>query len=418
MGDIKPLVVGLLVALGCGILIGLDRERRKGMGDDRRAAGIRSFTIAALSGAMAQGFDQPELVLAGALLVVALTAVAYYKSRSRDPGLTTELALFATYLVGVQAMLSPPLGAACGVGLAVLLAARQRLHLFATQWLKDEELHDLLMLAALGLVVLPLVPTAPLAWLGGISPRPLVAMVLLILVLQGIGHVALRLAGPQFGLAASGFVSGFVSSTATVASLGARARKDGELAGLLACAAVLSSAATWIQVLVLALALSPAAAQALAPLSVAGLLCAVVVGAALFALAGPRSPPIGLPMDDSQRRPLRLREALIVALLLSTVTFAAALARRHFGATGVFTTAALAGLADAHSPVASVVALFAGGGLSSHELRLSVLLALTANSTTRVFVAFATGGPRYGARVSTGLLLALSAAWGTGLALA
>lgn len=266
-------LVGLLVALGCGLLIGLERERRKGQGDDRSAAGIRTFTVAAVCGAMAQNLGLPSLVVAGSLLVLVLAALAYWKSRSRDPGLTTELALFATYLVGVQAVLSPPLGAACGAGLALLLAARQRLHQLATQWLSTEEWHGALMLAAVGLVVLPLVPNVPQPWLGGINLRPLAAMVLLILLLQAIGHVALRVAGPRFGLTASGFVSGFVSSTATVASLGRRTRSEPERVGALAAAAVFSSVATWLQVLAIAAALSPSAARAIAALAGAGLLC-------------------------------------------------------------------------------------------------------------------------------------------------
>jgi uncharacterized membrane protein (DUF4010 family) len=415
MPEMSPLAVGLLVALGCGTLIGLERERRKGEGDDRAAAGLRSFIVAAGCGALAQGLGRADLVLAGALLVIVLAALAYARSRSRDPGLTTELALFATYLVGVQSMLAPAVGAACGAGLAVLLAARQRLHRFATRVLSVEELHDTLMLAALGLVVLPLVPNAPQAWLAGINPYPLAALVLLILLLQGIGHAALRIAGPRFGLAASGFFSGFVSSTAAIASLGGRARHDLAHGRSLAGAAVLSSAATWVQVMLMAAALSTEAARRLAPVVVSGLLCALGVGALLFAKAAPAA---SAPTEATARRPLRLREALIVAALLSTVTLIVSLARQQLGAGGVFATAAVAGLADAHSPVASVVALFAGGRLTAHEMLLCVLLAVSANSAVRVFTAFAAGGSRYGARVAAGLLLALAAAWAAASALA
>ena len=54
------------------------------------------------------------------------------------------------------------------------------------------------------------------------------------------------------GVAASGFISGFASSTATVAALRSRARHHAEWLGLLATGAVLSTAATWVQVMLMA----------------------------------------------------------------------------------------------------------------------------------------------------------------------
>ena len=73
--------IGLAVALGCGLLIGLERERRKRSGPQREAAGMRSFTLAALCGALAQTLQQPLLVAAGALAVLVLAGVAYARSR-------------------------------------------------------------------------------------------------------------------------------------------------------------------------------------------------------------------------------------------------------------------------------------------------------------------------------------------------
>ena len=54
MSYVHPLVVGFLVALGVGLLIGIDRERKKGDGPTRQAAGLRTFTLASLAGATAQ----------------------------------------------------------------------------------------------------------------------------------------------------------------------------------------------------------------------------------------------------------------------------------------------------------------------------------------------------------------------------
>lgn len=401
--------LGLMVALGCGLLIGLERERRKGQGDDRRAAGIRSFTVAAVMGALAQSLGDGWLVAIGALLIVALVSVAYFKSSSYDPGITTELALFATYLVGVQATVQPEVAAGCAAGLAALLAARGRLHRFATQVLSEQELHDGLLLAALALVVLPLTPSKPLAWLGGINPRPLAATVLLILMLQALGHVALRLLGPRGGLPAAGFFGGFISSTATIASLGARARRHPAHGLLMGGSAALSTAATWVQALMLAAVLSPAAARVLAPAAFAGLLAAVMSSGMLLWSA--RGQGDDEPQPLAGDRALNLSAAVLIAGVLALVTLAVASAQRHLGTMAMLTGASLAGLADAHSPITSLFALFAAGGLDRRELNVGVLLAISSNSATRTLVAFSTGGMRFGIYACAALAAGLAAAW-------
>ena len=52
MFNLDPLILSLAVALGIGLLIGTERERRKGTGPQRSAAGLRTFTLASLIGAV------------------------------------------------------------------------------------------------------------------------------------------------------------------------------------------------------------------------------------------------------------------------------------------------------------------------------------------------------------------------------
>lgn len=399
------------MALGCGLLIGLERERRKGQGDDRAAAGVRSFSIAALLGALTQALAVPGLVLAGALIVGAMAALAYARSRSRDPGLTTELALVATFLVGVLAVREPLLGAACGTLLAVLLAARTQLHRFATQWLSQRELHDGLMLAGFALVLLPLVPDAPIAWLGGMRARPLAALVLLILALQAAGHVALRLLGERHGTAASGFFGGFVSSTATIAAFGARSRAGSTPLRLAASAAALSGCATWLQVLVLAAALAPRALDTLWPTALAG----IVGTLAVAALASFGSDGNDRPSVLAERSALQLREALLVALMLGGAALLVGQAQQRFGNAGVLTSVALAAVADAHAPIASLLSLFAAQQLDARTLWVGTLLAIGVNTLTRLVTAFVSGGAAFALRVGAALLAGLVAAVGASL---
>jgi len=406
--------LGLAAACGSGLLIGLERERRKGQGAQRRAAGIRSFTLAALGGGIAQALGQPLLVAAGALLVVLLSAVAYWKSRERqpdkpapDPGLTTELALFITYLVGVLAVQQPAVGAGAAAVVAGLLAARERLHRFATQVLTQSELHDALLLAALALVLLPLAPAAPQPWLGGMAPRTLLLTAVLILALQGAGHVAWRMLGARAGLALSGLFSGFVSSTATIASMAARARAQPAQRGACLAGAMFSTTATWLQVLLLVATLAPGALSGVLPCALAGAATAL----ASAALAWWRA-PAATASPASEHGPLRLREALLVAALLGAVAAAVAWAQRSFGQAGLMAGTALAALADAHAPVAALAALFTQGEVDAAALRLGVLVAVSANAGTRTLTAFVAGGPRFGA------WMALSLAASTGAALA
>src|SRR5260370_38089128 len=92
MLPLHPLFLGFLVALGIGLLIGIDRERKKGEGPTRQAAGLRTFTLTALLGAVAIAAGGELLLAAAALGVVAFAGLSYWRARDSDPGLPTETA--------------------------------------------------------------------------------------------------------------------------------------------------------------------------------------------------------------------------------------------------------------------------------------------------------------------------------------
>jgi uncharacterized membrane protein (DUF4010 family) len=404
--------IGLVVALGVGLLVGIERERRKGRGAARKAAGLRTFALVCVAGALAQSLAPGALVAIGAAAVAALAALAYWRAARRpaadhDPGMTTEIALLVTYLVGVQCALQPAVGAACGALLAGLLAARERLHRFATEALSELELRDALVLAGVALVVVPLAPAERIGWLGGLSPRTAALLVLTILGLQAVAHVARRLVGERHALRLAGLLGGFVSSTATIATLGAAARAQADAAarGRLAAAATLSGAATWLQALALGAVASPALLPSLA--------APVLVGAATTVLAaawgrGSDDAPTAVGLDG--RRPLRLREALLVATLLLAVAAGVSWLQARFGAQGLLAGAALAALADAHAPLAAAFGLHASGTIDAAAALRVLLVALGVNTASRCVVALASGGARFGARVAAGLVASAGAA--------
>lgn len=402
------LLFGLTAALGSGLLVGLERERAKQRGPHREPAGLRTFTLAAMGGALAQALQLPGLVAVGALAITALAGAAMLRHRGRDPGLTTEIALLVTYLIGALCVTAPLLGSPAAVVLTALLAARTRLHRFATQVLREEELHDGLLLGALALVVLPLMPQQPLAWLAGMKMHSLLGLMLLLLLLQAAGHVALRLAGPQAGLALSGLLSGLVSSAATIATMGARSRAQPGLALACAAGAVLSTCASWLLAQAMLFAMAPEAALALLPVSLLGMALCGGLGL-LLASRSRRVEQAGSAATTPGERsgPLRLREALLLSCILSAVAVAVSWARNHFGATGLYGAVALAAFADLRAPIASLAGLEAAGGIDVGQVLAGVLLAFACNSGTRGVTAIAVGGWRFAAWVIPALVLPL-----------
>lgn len=393
------------VALGAGLLIGIERERRKGEGAARDFAGVRTFAMAALMGTVSQLLAQPWLVVAAGLLLVALSAVRYFRERSRDPGITTELALFVTFLLGVHAVSRPRFTAAAAVVVAVLLYARGALHRFSTEWLSPQELRDALVLAGAALIVLPLLPAAPLAWLGGIEPRRLWALAVLFMAIQALGYVGLRVLGPRLGLALSGLAGGFVSSSATIAALGARVQHTPTLLRAGVASAWCSCIATALQLAVVAGAIDGASLALLAPH-----LLAMGAAALAFSAIGLRAdqPLAAVVLPD---RAFHLPGAVGFAALLAGSTAGVAwLAARH-GQASVLAGVTLAGFVDAHAAAASALSLLPTGSLGEHSAVTAVLLALGSNTLSKMALAFASGGRRFGLLCSAGLALILLAAW-------
>ncbi|HMZ86988.1 MAG TPA: MgtC/SapB family protein, partial [Giesbergeria sp.] len=113
--DFSAAMAVLASALGCGLLMGIERERRKGDGPFRSLAGVRSFALAALSGAAAALIGSTALVAVVGVFIAALAVTAYARDRSGDPGVTTEIALLLAYLIGVLCARDQLLAAALAV---------------------------------------------------------------------------------------------------------------------------------------------------------------------------------------------------------------------------------------------------------------------------------------------------------------
>lgn len=392
-----PSIMGLATAAGIGLLIGLVRERANAE-HPMQTAGLRTHALAALIGAIGVWLGTAVLValLAGLAL---MTALGYRRSSESDPGLTGEVTLLLTPLLGALAMQAPPLAAGLGVAIALLLQAKTRLHHFSRVLLSEQELHDGLVLLASALVVLPLLPSSAVDPWGVLRPDAIWRLVVLVMGVGVLGHIAQRAAGTRWGLPLAGFFAGFVSSTAAVAGYGAVVPQQPGLAASAASAALLSNLASLLLMAVVVAAVSP-------PLLIAAALPLTGAGVALLigALLGLRAQPArtGEP-PQLNGRSFRLRHALLLALAISFVLLVSAALTQLMGNAGALLTAALAALAEWHAAAASLAQLALADALSLANARWGLVLLLASSAAAKTALAFVSGNRRYGVRVAAGL---------------
>ena len=398
-------LTGLAVALGIGLLIGIEREQRKGADPAHIVAGVRTFALIALAGAIATLLGT-ALIAVGAAFVGLAALASYHRSREVDPGLTTEIAMFIAFLLGVLAMHQRELAGGLGVGVALILALKSRLHAFTREVLTPQELHDGLLLIASALIVLPLLPDRAIDPWHVFNPHKLWRLVVLVMAINALGYVAQRALGTRLGLPLSGFAGGFVSATATIGAMGSRAKLHPEHRPSCVAASTLANVATILQLALVLGALSPELLRTLAlPLAASGL--TTIVFAAFSGFAAWRDGREETPALKG--RPFQPSHALIFVALVGVVLFIAAVLAHWFGNAGALAAAGAAGFADAHAAAASVAQVLNADQIGLDVAAYAVLLGFATNTVSKTLVAFGTGGRSFALHLLPGLVAMLAA---------
>jgi len=411
----QPLLYRLGVALAIGIIVGLERgwktrEEHGGL----RLAGIRTFTLAGLFGGVAAALASPEhvaAVLAAGLIAIGALVVIGYRlnaGATHDFGLTTELALLATFALGALAVARAPFEAAAGaIVMALILGFKAEFHR-AIAGLDRTEVLSTLQLLLIAAVIVPLLPARDLGPWEAINPRTIGMLVLLIAGLSYLGYFAVRVFGSRLGITLTAFFGGLSSSTAVTIAYARRARRAGAQAVLFG-AGIALAAATMVPRLGVEIAIvNPSILSALWPTF---LVLALVPMAQLARLALVGREPRA-EADVRLNNPLQLRAALTFGLLLSVLFIAAAALQERLGEAGVYATAAVAGLVDVDA-IGLALAQAAGRSVEHTIAERAIVIAVLVNTASKAGIAAALGGIRMLRTASLTLIVALLAAAAT-----
>jgi len=407
--------IRLLVALGVGLLIGMEREWRWRQEEDKSGehAGLRTFGLMGLLGGLA-GLLRPtagDWVVPAALLALAALFIAQRrKGDTAEPreDMTTLVAAMVTTLLGTLATSGmPQLAAASAVVVVVLLNLKPTLHRWVAA-LSELELRAVLRLLVISLVILPVLPDRGYGPYEALNPRTIWWFVVLISTLSFVGYLAIRVLGPNRGYLATGLFGGLVSSTATTAALARLGRQNTEAVFPLAAGIALANGVMALRIIVIVAAIDPALGVAAAwPLGWAAtvaLLFALLLWRANRGQAKSKSIEISNPFD--------LGPAIRLASLLAIVLVLARFLEDRYGQSGLQVLAAIAGLVD----VDAITLTVARGTAEGHPIAPAVtalLIAACANGIFKAVLLLWSGG-RLAAWGTAALLLmtvAGAAAW-------
>jgi uncharacterized membrane protein (DUF4010 family) len=382
------------LAFGIGLLIGLERgwhsrEVRPGS----RAAGVRTFTISGLLGGVvaALASNAGQLQTAGAILfsVAFLIFAAVITIFSRDEGLasgtfsaTTSIAALLTFALGGYALLGDErIAAACAVATAGILSVREPLHAWVAK-VTASEFYSALVLLAMTFIALPVLPDRSIGPFGGVNPRAVWLIAIMLAIISFAGYIAVRLLGERKGTLVAAAAGGLVSSTAVTLANARRALAGEGTSTVLAAGVMAAMAVSFVRVALIVLVLQPPVALLIDPALLTGAAVATV-GAVVCVRtdAGTRQ----LQPKVRFGNPFGFLSVLLMAASIGALMVVGRLINAKFGSVGAIASAAAMGLFDVDAMTVSMLRLTADA-TDLLTITYAILVGVAANTFSKVAI--------------------------------
>lgn len=362
-----PIALKMAVAVGIGMLVGLEREW------SNKDVGIRTFAIVSLLGMLAAIIGQQIAItsLIGVfLLVIAMNGRSIITNRSLE--ITTSAALMATYLLGVLVgaghVFTPVAGA---IVITMLLAWKTELSRFAGG-LQPSEIRSAVLLGLIGFVIYPILPNRYIDPWKLFNPSDAWISIIAIAGIGFVNYVLLRIYSTG-GLYLGAIFGGMVNSTATVAELSSRVQET-TMVGRLASLCLITTIAMFARNLILAALFSPRSLSA----TLVPLLAMILVAG--FWVWRDRVTEESVPGTVSLTSPVALDKVVRFGVLFIVIQIVGTLLTRLFGTSGMFAVAIIGGLVSSASTTAAAATVAMHGQLSPSSAGSAAVLASLASA--------------------------------------
>ncbi len=314
----SEILLRILLTIVFGAILGLESETReiahKGkkqaqLEERQRIGGLRTYTVLSLIGGIAGIFYREEvypIVYITFTSVILLVLAAYIKNieLKKAFGLTTEIAILITFLIGfltTSALVDLTVTSVILILLTFFLSQKRGFGALVEK-INHNEVIDLLKFALTSVVVLPILPnknytignvidqfnlesvginSEKILDINIINPFRMWFVVVLITGINLGGYLLIRTLGNKKGIIATSILGGFISSTSTTIALATKSKdnskketSDKTLAG----GAVIANAVSFVTAFTLVSALSLDLSKKLYPSLLSMLIIGIATG--------------------------------------------------------------------------------------------------------------------------------------------
>ncbi|HTL57857.1 MAG TPA: MgtC/SapB family protein [Candidatus Limnocylindrales bacterium] len=402
--ELLQALLKLAIALGLGLLVGMQRERT-----ESRIAGIRTFPLATvlgtITGFLALWFSG-WIVAAGFLSLTGLVIMGNLGSSRElsDPGLTTEVALLLMFGIGAYLVSGhTAVAVALGGTVAVLLHLKPEMHRFVRR-MGNKDFKSVMQFVLITVVILPVLPNKGYGPYQALNPFKIWLLVVFIVAMRLAGYVAYKFLGTRGGSFVSALLGGLISSTATTVSHARQARQAAQQTSTAAQVIMAASAVVFIRLLIIIAIVAPSLFLGLsAPLSVMlGATALITIG--LWMVQHKDSVPAA-----EQENPSELKPALVFAFIFALVQLGVAAGKQYFGASGLYVVAFLSGLPDVDAIALSTLQLAQGNQLGLDMAWRMIVVGTLANFLFKAAIVAVLGNRRLLAKIAVPFGLTLAA---------
>lgn len=241
-------LIRMLISLGIGLVLGLEREFSNFSEKDEIFAGIRTFAFVALIGFLAALLSfifNPWIFIAVLLSVVCMVVISYWVTAEKgEIGGTTEFAIILTFLLGGLTLLGfINASLALTVVAVVLLSLKMKMKTIVGQ-LTQKELYAFVRFVVIALLILPFLPNQYYGPYEVINPREVGWIIVLVSGIGFLGYILMKFLGTDRGILLTSLLGGLVSSTIVTYMFSKRSKETPKLSknyavGIFAAATVM-----------------------------------------------------------------------------------------------------------------------------------------------------------------------------------